>query len=376
MTFERFVDKLRLWGRPWLAGTEPVELHRAILEEIDAQVVAVGGGRRVFPFDRVEVKLLAPTPEDAARLAAIAEAAWDLDREAAARLKAAGATVPPGLAVSLQVTEEDAPAFAGRRYAVAFRRAGAAARPAVAGTVDAGVAAAVSVVSAASVAAPAAPSAGSSGATAPDFAGDSTAAEPDGGLDPTEVPTARLPLSPGTDAGKAPSAGAARTAGAPGAAGSASAGAGAAEKPAPAAAARPTPPRAASGRPPLHLSVLKGVAARGTYELDGERVYLGRLDEVLDATGRVKRRNDVAFVEEGEINQTVSREHARIAWDADVGAWRLRDENSASGTLLFRAGRSIEVSRHDRRGIRLESGDEVYLGRAALRIEIGPVPPR
>jgi hypothetical protein len=109
MTFERFVDKLRLWGRPWLAGTEPVELHRAILEEVDAQVVAVGGGRRVFPFDRVEVKLLAPTPEDAARLAAIAEAAWDLDREVAARLKAAGATVPPGLAVTLQVTEEDAP---------------------------------------------------------------------------------------------------------------------------------------------------------------------------------------------------------------------------------------------------------------------------
>jgi hypothetical protein len=41
-----------------------------------------------------------------------------------------------------------------------------------------------------------------------------------------------------------------------------------------------------------------------------------------------------------------------------------------SGTLLFRAGHSIEVSRHDRRGVRLDTGDEIYLGRAALKVEI------
>src|SRR5262249_41362214 len=68
---------------------------------------------------------------------------------------------------------------------------------------------------------------------------------------------------------------------------------------------------------------------------------------------------------------TVSREHARIAWDPESSAYWVRDEGSASGTLLFRAGRSIEVSRHDRRGVRLETGDEVYLGRAAVRVEIG-----
>jgi hypothetical protein len=186
-------------------------------------------------------------------------------------------------------------------------------------------------------------------------------AGPDDDLDPTETPTVRLPLTSPAGAGKAPPAAAVEKPPVP---------------PTPSPAFARTTPLGAGGRPPLCLSILKGTAVRGTYELDGERVYLGRLDEVLDATGRVKRRNDVAFVEEGEINQTVSREHARIAWDADAGAWRLRDENSASGTLLFRAGRSIEVSRHDRRGIRLESGDEVYLGRAALRIEIGPVPPR
>jgi len=46
---------------------------------------------------------------------------------------------------------------------------------------------------------------------------------------------------------------------------------------------------------------------------------------------------------------------------------RSSDEGSASGTLLFRAGRSIEVNRHDRRGVRLDTGDEIYLGRAALK---------
>jgi pSer/pThr/pTyr-binding forkhead associated (FHA) protein len=116
--------------------------------------------------------------------------------------------------------------------------------------------------------------------------------------------------------------------------------------------------------------VLKGKAVKDAYELDLDRVYLGRLEEVLDAAGRVKRRNDVAFLEEGEASQTVSREHARIAWDAESHAFWLRDEGSASGTLLLRDGRAIEVSRHDRRGVKLESGDEVYLGRAAVRVEI------
>jgi pSer/pThr/pTyr-binding forkhead associated (FHA) protein len=116
--------------------------------------------------------------------------------------------------------------------------------------------------------------------------------------------------------------------------------------------------------------VIKGKAGRETYDLDLDRVYLGRLEEVLDGAGRVKRRNDVAFLEEGDLSQTVSREHARIAWDAESRAFWLRDEGSASGTLLLRDGRSIEVSRHDRRGVKLASGDEVYLGRASVRIEL------
>ena len=259
MSIDRLIDKLRHWGRPWVAGTEPLEIHRALLEDVEAQVVAVGGGRRVFPFDRVEVKLLAATPEEVSRLQAIAREGWDLEREVRERLKGNGARFPEGLAILVEVTEQDGPEFGGRRYALAFRK---------------------------------------------------------------------------TDQGEAE-----------------------------------IPARAA--RPLLRLAILKGKAVRDAYDLAADRVYLGRLEEVLDAAGRVKRRNDVAFLEEGEIEQTVSREHARIAWDAESRAFWLRDEGSASGTLLFRAGRSIEVSRHDRRGVRLESGDEIYLGRAALKVAIG-----
>jgi FHA domain len=266
MSLDDLVDKLRHWGRPWAAGSEPVEIHRAVLEDVEAQAVSVGGGRRVFPFDRVEVRLLAASPEERARFEAVARAGWDLAREVKERFRAQGVEAPPSLAIPVEVTEERSPEFGDRRYALAFRQT------------------------------------------------EALHADREPGL------------------GAAPSR---------------------------------------NARPLLRLAVLKGKAAQDAYELDLERVYLGRLPEVLDVAGRVKRRNDVVFLDEGEASQTVSREHARIAWDAESRAFWLRDEGSASGTLLLRDGRAIEVSRHDRRGVRLASGDEVYLGRAAVKVKLG-----
>jgi hypothetical protein len=313
MSLERFFAKLRQWGRPWTAGSEPVEIHRALLEDIEAQVVAIGGGRRVFPFDRVEVRLLAPTAAEKLRLEAIAHQGWELEREVRERLAGRGARVPAALAVSVAVTTEPSPEFAGRRYAIAFRHGGAGGE-----------------------------------------AGESPApAEP---AVPAAAAAPGVPAAPATPATPAASA--------------------VPSVPAvPGAAALP-PLRAAAARPLLVLAVLKGKATRDSYDFAAaDRVFLGRLEEVLDAAGRVMRRNHVAFLEEGEINQTVSREHARIAWEAESQSFWVRDEGSASGTLLFRAGRSIEVSRHDRRGVRLTSGDEIYLGRAAVRVEIGEALP-
>ena len=128
------------------------------------------------------------------------------------------------------------------------------------------------------------------------------------------------------------------------------------------------PAAAKTARPTLELTVLKGTAGQRVYTLSTDRIHLGRMEEVLDHEGRVRRRNDVAFQEEGEINQTVSREHARIAWDAATASFWLRSEQNASSTRIFRDGRTIDVSGHDRRGVRIQPGDEVWLGRASVKV--------
>jgi hypothetical protein len=125
----------------------------------------------------------------------------------------------------------------------------------------------------------------------------------------------------------------------------------------------------------LSLRVVRGRAERESYTFEQERVYVGRLPEVLDEHGRVKRRNHVAFLDEGDENETVSREQARIVFrDEPAGYW-LIDERSAYGTRIFRGGRPIDVSSRDRRGIRLRDGDEIYFGQAAVVCTLVAEPP-
>jgi hypothetical protein len=123
---------------------------------------------------------------------------------------------------------------------------------------------------------------------------------------------------------------------------------------------------AAPQRPRLQLRVARGRADQDLYAFEQDRVYIGRMPEVLDEHGRVKRRNHVAFLDDGEENETVSREQARIVYRDDPEGYWLIDERSAHGTRIFRGGRPIDVSSRDRRGIRLRDGDEIYFGQAAV----------
>ena len=90
--------------------------------------------------------------------------------------------------------------------------------------------------------------------------------------------------------------------------------------------------------------------------------------ELTDSEHRVIRRNTIVF-EEGadEASATVSRKHAHIRFED--GEYRLCDDESEFGTRVFRDGRPIEVPAGNRRGEKLRSGDEIYLGRACLRFE-------
>lgn len=133
----------------------------------------------------------------------------------------------------------------------------------------------------------------------------------------------------------------------------------------------PPPVKSADALPPrLDLVVSAGSAARRSYTFIGGRIDIGRRAEVIDDRQRLLRTNHVAFAEVGhEANQTVSRRHAHILYSPSSRAYRLRDDGSAHGTAVLRGGQTIPVPQGTR-GTRLQSGDEIVLGRAKLRVRI------
>ena len=125
----------------------------------------------------------------------------------------------------------------------------------------------------------------------------------------------------------------------------------------------------AAERPPARLIVVKGEAGAAEYLIAANRINIGRLQEVISEKEGLRRANDVAF---GEAETTVSREHAFLTYEPATGRFRICDDRSQRGTSIFREGRRIEVPKGSRRGTQLQSGDEIHLGDARLRFEIGP----
>ncbi len=118
----------------------------------------------------------------------------------------------------------------------------------------------------------------------------------------------------------------------------------------------------------LVLRVTKGRATRKVVDVASERVNLGRGEEVLDRDQRLVRRNHVAFVEGEPASDSVSRAHAHVRRAAS-GECRLRDDGSAHGTRIVREGRTIDVTPGNTRGVRLQPGDEIHVGRAVVRVD-------
>jgi hypothetical protein len=125
------------------------------------------------------------------------------------------------------------------------------------------------------------------------------------------------------------------------------------------------------------LTVLEGKANRAEIALDKLRTNLGRTVNVYRNEG-LSRRNDLAFTEDTEINATVSREHAHIEYDEAAGEYRIYNDRwykrnekgeGSCGIWIVRDGLSREVH-HNSRGTRLESGDEIHLGKAVLRFQV------
>jgi hypothetical protein len=137
-------------------------------------------------------------------------------------------------------------------------------------------------------------------------------------------------------------------------------------------AEKPQGPNPEPDTPRVELTVLHGTAERRTYALAAStRIDLGRCAHVRDSRHRLIRTNHVAFLEgSGDVNQSVSRRHAHISYEPAARCFRLHDDGSEHGTGVVRGGRSLAVPR-GARGVRLESGDEIVLGDARVRVRFG-----
>jgi len=139
---------------------------------------------------------------------------------------------------------------------------------------------------------------------------------------------------------------------------------------------RPRREAAPAPRKTARLTVVRGTATPPEIILNKDRTNIGRTVEVYRAQGP-SRRNDLAFTEENEINCTVSREHAHILYSKKTGEYRLfndrwhRQAKITAGNCslwIIRDGLSREVHR-DARGVKLEWGDEIQLGRAIVKFQ-------
>jgi|SRR5215471_3427194 len=124
----------------------------------------------------------------------------------------------------------------------------------------------------------------------------------------------------------------------------------------------------------IEIRAVVGVMERWAFSLAAPRIDIGRGAEVRDARNRLIRTNHVVFTEgEGGVNETVSRAHAHVSYEAPTGRFRVHDDGSEHGTAIIRGGKTIPVLRGTR-GVRLQPDDEVVLGEARVRIKFPNAP--
>ena len=120
------------------------------------------------------------------------------------------------------------------------------------------------------------------------------------------------------------------------------------------------------------LSVITGTAEPAQIRLQGPRINIGRTREAIQSGGPT-RRNDISFSEDDSVGKSVSRQHAHVELDTKTGQYRLFNDRvykgaENCGVYLVRAGNSQAVHRGGH-GAVLQTGDEIHLAQAVLRIE-------
>jgi hypothetical protein len=120
--------------------------------------------------------------------------------------------------------------------------------------------------------------------------------------------------------------------------------------------------------PTLRLLVIAGQCEQPDYTFQQRAIAIGRGATPTDTSGRM-RHNQIAFLEVRDgTTETVARAHARLEFDDELRAYVLFNESSTNPTFIRRDGRNLRVAPRDPRGVRVQPGDELQLGRALLRI--------
>jgi hypothetical protein len=107
-----------------LAGTtaaEPLEVMHAIVDTIDDHLVPAGRDTHVFPFNRIDVFILAPSAQERARFEAVFDSVQPLDQRIAERLRAARCD-SSSLDVRTQFVDRAGDDWANPLFHVAFER--------------------------------------------------------------------------------------------------------------------------------------------------------------------------------------------------------------------------------------------------------------
>jgi hypothetical protein len=105
------------------SATAPLEIIHEVLDRAEQQVEQAGRGRRVFPYTRVKLLLVA-APRDRvyrARFAAVAEGPPSLEERLHARLEAAGCRAP-GVKIEVAFVARQGPGWPAPDFHVEFTR--------------------------------------------------------------------------------------------------------------------------------------------------------------------------------------------------------------------------------------------------------------
>jgi hypothetical protein len=73
--------------------TSPIEIVHGVLDRAEAEIQEIGRGRRVFPFNRVRVQVIAGDKESRARMAAVIDGPPSLSDRLIARLRSSGCAI-------------------------------------------------------------------------------------------------------------------------------------------------------------------------------------------------------------------------------------------------------------------------------------------